>query len=209
MTLFKWNQNHEQPFLGQVASLKGNMELLTTRSNNASDVFGPNNISIGFYKDLNVTEGVIVEYLDRVFVMRMNQSQINLLRDTYLDTTMYFNTTYAAAPGGTSPDNMTDQLALFARDDDRLYIKKSDGTVRRLVDAGGGSIVIDEELKINNATTFYGDVHFNNSVYATGAKTFACFDARGQLFASATACDVTTTNHTHAIIANTSMGDES
>lgn len=92
MTMIKWNANHEQPYLGQLVSLKGNMEILTTYSNNFSESSGNNTIGIGFYKDLTVTPTIDIRaFNERNFVITMNLTQINLHKNTHLDGTLDMN----------------------------------------------------------------------------------------------------------------------
>lgn len=186
MALFKRNSNHEDPFLGQVLSLNGNVDFMTTKSNNGS-TFGPNRLNFGFYDDILVVgnQTVNTTVVNKSFVMIMNTSQINLLIETHVEENLYFNQTFSSDTNS-SPLNISNMIALFARDNSKLYLRRPDGTERRIVDAGGGSVIFDEVIKILNNTYIYGDLFLNNSI--SNGNTYACFDKDGKLFSSPFRC---------------------
>lgn len=184
--LIKWNRNHEQPFLNNLVGLRGNYEILTTPSDNDLSIRS-NRIRLGFYENLTVTPTFSVSSLNnKTYVMEMNTTQIELKKDTFIDTTMYFNESFIASPNParTSPDTVNNNIALFGRDDGNLYIKRPSGQIKRVSVVGSGSSVFSEEVKFNNHTYFYGNVYFNNSVYNGGSHGIACFDNLGRLYKS-------------------------
>lgn len=141
-------------------------------------------------------------------------TQIGLIpiedKDTHLDTTFYLNQSWIASPvaNRTSPDVVTDKVALFARDDGDLYIKRPNGNVRRITTANSGSYIWDEEMIINNHTTFKGNVVLDNTVYNGGSVGYACIDGDGRLFKSTDPCDTTSDTWTNSTIANATLGVE-
>lgn len=104
------------------------------------------------------------------------------------------------------PDNKTGFVAMYCKDNNRCYIKQDTGQERRLVDAGGGSIVLNEVIKINNHTEFYGNVYFNNTVF-NGGVGYACIDALGRLFKSTDPCHTTSDTFVNGNISDPTMGD--
>lgn len=216
MTLFKRNKNYKEPYLGQVVNLNGDMDLINSKSNDGSS-FGDNEIRIGYYDDIFVVSDTVnLSLLNKSFIMIMNTSIIRTLipslfeDNVFFETTTYFNESFIAGSPATrtSPTPLGNQLALFARDDGNLYIKRSNGNVRRITTANSGSNIWTEEQIFNNHTTFLGDVILNNTVYNGGYVGYACIDATGHLFKSATPCHLTSDTYTTSTIANVSLGDE-
>jgi len=209
MTLNKWNRNHEQPYLNGLVGLNGNMEIRTTTNNVNSELGGntSNNLKLGFYDNLTLGDEVSVsQYNGRRNIIQMNISEISLNRDTNLNNVLYFNQSFNG--NGSSPDAKFEKIALFARDDDNLYITRSTGQIKRVSVVGMGSSVFSEEIKINNHTYFFGNVYLNNSVYNGGGVGYACIDGIGRLFKSSTPCHLTSSTFTRGNISDPTMGDE-
>lgn len=213
MTLFKRNRNFEQPFLGQLVNLRGDMELLNTRSDDGNFT-GNREIKIGFYNDVFIVPDTLnLSLINKTTVIGMNQSLIftneviNFRDDAFVDTTMYFNQTFNNSVPRTSPDLKDNKIALFARDDDNLYIKRSNGQIKRVSVVGSGSSVFSEVTKFNNDSHFYGNIYLNNSIYNSGVG-YACIDGMGRLFKSSTPCHLTSDTFRVANITDPDMGSE-
>ncbi len=208
MILQKFNENHRDPFRGVVASLRGNVEIMTTRDNNVPLTgVGNNNISIGFYKNLTVTlEGDLNAYTEKNFVISMNQTAFNIHKTTFIDREVYFNQTYT--PNMSSPPTKIGNIGLFARDDNNLYIIRDNGQIKRLSAVGSGSSVFSEIVKFNNHTSFFGNIYLNNTVYNGGGVGYACIDNIGRIFKSIAPCSVTSETFIKGNISDPTLGDE-
>lgn len=211
LTLNKWNLNHEDRYLNGLVGLFGNLEIRTTIDNADSSLGGnsSNTIKLGFYK--NITSGdeiSVFGYNGRVDIMTLNMENITSIKNHFFDNSTYFNQTYTNTVPKTSPATDPNRIALFARDDDNLYIKRTNGEIKRVSVVGSGSSVFDEEVKFNNHTTFYGNVVLDNSIYNGGSVGYACIDAAGRLFKSVTPCHITSQTFQVATIENTTLGDE-
>ncbi len=209
IALVKWNRNHEQPFLSQVASLFGNIEIITTHGNNFSNNgSGNNRINIGFYDNLTVSEQFdVTAFINREFSISINSTQILMIDPVKIDDTLYFNATFDSSPL-TSPPLINGSFAMFGRNDQNIYVKRPNGQIKRIQLVGTGSSVFSEIVKLNNHTYFYGNIYLNNSVYNGGGVGYACIDAIGRLFKSSSPCHTTSTTYTQGSIADPTMGDE-
>ena len=211
LVIQKFNGNNTRPYLGVLGGLRGDIQIMTTRSNAFPLTnTGNNKISIGFYKDLNVTDNSLITYNEREFVLEIGQTNITSYQNHIFENVTYFNETYIASPNParTSPDSVIGKVSLFARDDGNLYIKRGDGTVKRITTANSGSNIWTEEQKFNNHTTFYGDVILDNAVYNGGLVGYACIDESGRLFKSITPCHLTSSTFNSSTIADPTLGDE-
>ncbi len=211
MIMQKFNSNNTEPYKGVLASLNGNMEILTTFGN-AGESSGPNKINIGFYKNLTVLEGAfLIGYNERDYVLTMNETLLNIHKPAYFhDYTIYNQSFISGTPlNRTSPPTPAlGELALFSRDDGNLYIKRADGNIRRITTANSGSNIWTEEQKFNNHTYFYGDVILKNSVYNGGTIGYACIDETGHLFKSVSPCHLTSTRYVPSTIDDPTLGEE-
>lgn len=175
MTLFKRNANFKQPYVGQLVNLNGDLEILNTKSNNGSSI-GLQSIKIGFYDDIFVSPNTVnLSLLNKSFIIIMNQTLIQLVNPTNIETNLFFNQT----------DNSsfkTGYVTMFCKPNNKCFIIRDDGTQRRLVDAGGGEshIEFDEQLTFENTTTF--------ELLAGSGSAFTCVDNSGNLFRNNSAC---------------------
>ncbi len=190
MIIQKYNGNNVEPYKGVLASLNGNIDILTTFDNNGSST-GGNNISIGFYKNLTVEDpGILLEYNERDFVLIMNHTLLNILKPVDIEENLFFRHLNSTE----IPEGKLGYVGMYCKDNNKCYIKRSNGVERRLVDSGAGSIVFDEELIIDNTTYFNSPTYFNSTVkFETSAmqgigNAFACLDSSGNLYRSSTAC---------------------
>ncbi len=191
MALFKRNGNFVDPFLGQLLSLNGNMDIMTT-FDNAASFAGPNKLRFGFYQGLSVTgnQSIVVTVNNKSFSMEINSSLIELHKPTNIEENLFFRHLNSTE----IPSAKSDYVSMYCKENNKCYIKRSSGVERRLVDSGAGSIVFDEELIMDNTTYFNFPTYFNSTVkFETSAmqgvgNAFACLDSAGILYRSSTAC---------------------
>jgi len=62
-----------------------------------------------------------------------------------------------------SSDNITGFVKMFCKDTNKCFITRDDGTERRLLDAGGGSILIDEVWNFMVEPIFESGINLSNS----------------------------------------------
>jgi len=61
------------------------------------------------------------------------------------------------------PENTTEYIPIYAKTNNQIYIKRPDGTERRLWDVGFGSVIIDENVTILANFNFTGEIYGNGS----------------------------------------------
>lgn len=215
MLISKYNLNHDEPYNGQLVNLFGDMDMMTKKNNTGSllNDSKENSIRLGFYDDIISGDEISVfGYTGVDYAMTLNQTEINNHYPTSFDTVAYFNETYrwdsTNASLRTAPPPKPNHVALFARDNRRLFIKSDNGNVRRLVTANTGSLILDEEMIVNNHTTFKGDVTLDNAVYNGGTIGYACIDGYGKIFKSVDPCHTTTDRAVNSTILDPNLGEE-
>lgn len=215
MLISKYNLFHDEPYSGQLVNLFGDMDMITKKNNTGSLLNDTknNSIRIGFYDDfISGDEISVFGYEGLDYKMTITQERINSFDPHYFGEYTIFNESYiwnSNPASRTSPSTpAAGELNLFARDDGNLYIKRSDGNVRRITTANTGSNIWDQENIFNNHTTFTGDVILNNTVYNGGSVGFACIDGVGRLFKSVDPCDVTTDTWVQSNISDPNLGKE-
>lgn len=190
MILQKYNEQYRNPFWSVVAARFGDMSILQTHEDTKSN--GSNRtIGMGFYDDLELltpSDFSIIGYNGVDYKFKMNKTNIWFYNDTEFkenitvqDTAHMNNSIVFRHLNSTeAPGAVSNSLQLYAKDDNKLYIKRDTGVERKLVDAGGGSILLDEPLIITNTTQF--------TTLSGDGDAFACLNGTGYLFRSNTAC---------------------
>ncbi len=70
-----------------------------------------------------------------------------------------------------TPLERTDHVQMYCKDDNRCFIMRDTGVERRLLDGGGGSFTIDEEIYFDNYTYFNYNMTLNATLITNdGAK---------------------------------------
>jgi len=70
----------------------------------------------------------------------------------------------------TFPGNLTDYIPIYAKTNNQIYIKRPDGTERRLWDVGFGSVIVDEDVIFNETVNVTGEVNFFGTIYGDGSN---------------------------------------
>ncbi len=83
----------------------------------------------------------------------------------------------------TTPSAISGAVRVYSKDDNRMYITRDDGTERRLIDGGVGSIEIDEEIILSNVTI----LGFLNNTFV-GGSAYVCIYDNGTLATSEGGC---------------------